>query len=99
MKALAWGLPVVATRVSALPLVLARGGGLLLDDVSPSSIAAAVRPCLSEKEIYRAMSASALETAKDYSLEDWRDRMGERPSSAWGPLRAPAEPLRREARS
>jgi glycosyltransferase involved in cell wall biosynthesis len=99
VEALACGLPVVTTRVSVLPVLLSRGAGVLLDELTPASVATGVRSCLSQPETYRAMSASALETAKDYSLENWRDRIGERLSAAWGPLRAPVEPLRREARS
>jgi len=99
VEALACGLPVVTTRVSVLPVLLSRGAGVLLDELTPASVAAGVRHCLSQPETYRAMSASALETAKDYSLENWRDRIGERLSAAWGPLRAPTEPLRMEASS
>lgn len=99
VEALACGLPVVTTRVSVLPVLLSRGAGLLLNELTPASVAEGVRRCLSQPDTYRAMSASALETAKDYSLEKWRDRIGDRLSAAWGPLRAPAEPLRRKARS
>ena len=57
LEALACGLPVIATRVSVLPDLLAPGCGLLLDDASPAALARAVQACLASPDRYRAMSA------------------------------------------
>jgi glycosyltransferase involved in cell wall biosynthesis len=87
LEALACALPVVTTRVSVLPELLASGCGVLLDDTTPEAIAQGIREALSP-ERYAAMSRRATETARQYSLEDWRDRIAERLREAWGPLRA-----------
>jgi len=85
LEALACGLPVVTTCVSVLPQLLASGCGKLLEDTAPESVTAAIRACL-QPEIYAAMSLQALDTARRYSLEDWRDAIAAHLSAAWGPL-------------
>lgn len=88
LEALACGLPVVTTRVSVLPQLIGNGCGLLIEEATPIAVAKAVRECLSDAERYRAMSAQAVETAKQYSLERWRDAIGDLLRTAWGPLRS-----------
>ena len=88
LEALACGLPVLTTRVSVLPVLLGRGAGVLLDDATPALIAEGVRRCLADEAAYRAMSARALETAREYSLERWQEAIGAHLAAAWGPLRA-----------
>jgi glycosyltransferase involved in cell wall biosynthesis len=83
LEALACGLPVVTTRVSVLPVLMARGGGVLLDVVSPSAVARGVIDALSDEEAYRDMSRRATETARRYSLESWRDTIAELLNAAW----------------
>lgn len=90
LEALACGLPVVTTRVSVLPKLIDTGSGLLLKDVTPEGLAQAVVDCLSDAERYRNMSARALETASQYSLERWRDTIGDLLRAACGPLRSDA---------
>jgi glycosyltransferase involved in cell wall biosynthesis len=90
LEALACGLPVVTTRVSVLPRLIGSGCGLLVERVTPEALAQAVSDCLSDAERYRAMSARALETARQYSLERWRDTIGEFLRAACGPLRSDA---------
>ena len=80
------GLPVVATRVSVLPRLLGEGAGVLVEECNPEAVAAGVRICLSDRERYRAMSRCAVATARRYSLERWRDTVGDRLRRAWGPL-------------
>lgn len=75
LEALACGLPVISTRVSVLPRLIA-SAGVIIDDVSPRSIAEAIRDCLSNEEKYRGMSRAALDVARGYSLEAWRDEIG-----------------------
>lgn len=87
LEALACGLPVVATRVSVLPRLLGNGAGVLVDESSPEAVADGVRSALADPERYRAMSRSAVETARSYSLESWRDSIGERLAGAWGSLK------------
>ena len=90
LEALACGLPVLTTRVSVLPVLLERGAGLLLDGATPALVADGVRRCFADEAAYRAMSARALETAREYSLERWQEVIGAHLAAAWGPLRAPS---------
>jgi len=90
LEALACGLPVVTTRVSVLPELIDTGSGLLLKEVTPAALAQAVVDCLSDAERYQSMSARALETASQYSLERWRDTIGDFLQAACGPLRSDA---------
>jgi hypothetical protein len=86
LEALACGLPVVATPVSAIPSLLANGCGRLLTTVTPSALAQAVLDCLADDLTYSRMSALALETAQHYTLERWGEIIQQRLESLWGPL-------------
>lgn len=88
LEALACGLPVVTTRVSVLPELIA-GCGILVEKDSAIAIARAVNACLSDTRRYQAMSLKAGETAWNYSLECWRDTIGQMLRGAWGPLKKP----------
>ena len=90
LEALACGLPVVTTCVSVLPKLIGNGSGLLVEKVTPEALAQAVFDCLSDAERYRSMSTRALETASQYSLERWRDTIGDLLRAACGPLRSDA---------
>jgi glycosyltransferase involved in cell wall biosynthesis len=86
LEALACGLPVITTRVSVLPQLIGRGCGVLLEENSPEAMARAVKDVLSNRDVYIRMSARCVETARQYSLERWRDCIGERLRLAWGGL-------------
>ena len=88
LEALACGVPVVTTRVSVLGELVGRGGGLLLDEATSDAVAEGVSRCLADSTRYSMMSSAGLSTARSYSLERWRDVIGERLSAGWGPLRA-----------
>ena len=90
LEALACGLPVITTRVSVLPQLISSGCGLLLEETSPVAIGRAVRGVLSDVKRYEEMSAQATETARQYSLECWRDTIGGLLRAAWGPLQSRA---------
>ncbi len=83
LEALACGLPVITTRVSVLPNLIGTGCGMLIDEITPVEIAEAVRQCLSDSERYNAMSAQAVKTANQYSLERWRDTIGAFLHTSW----------------
>jgi glycosyltransferase involved in cell wall biosynthesis len=86
LEALACGLPVVTTKVSVLPDLIA-GCGVLIEKNSVSAIANAVTACLSDASRYNAMSIKASEIAGQYSLEHWGETIGQMLRGAWGPLK------------
>jgi glycosyltransferase involved in cell wall biosynthesis len=83
LEAMACGLPIITTRVSVLPELMKRGGGVLIDDATPDSITRAVEMLVRDRERYGIMSANALKTARQYSLEKWRDTIGDLLKSTW----------------
>ena len=84
LEALACGLPVVTTPVSVLSQLIGSGCGLIIEEATPMAVADAVRECLSDPERYRVMSAKAHDTARQYSLERWRDTIGDQLQEAYG---------------
>lgn len=86
LEALASGLPVITTRVSVLPELIGAGGGVLLDDATPETLAEVTVNALSDSKSYKRMSERAIETARRFSLERWRDDVGAHLLSAWGSL-------------
>ncbi len=89
LEALACGLPVVTTRVSVLPELIAQGCGVLAEP-TPAAVAEAVARCLSDPHRYREMSRCAMTVARRFSLERWRDTIGGLLRTHWGELRAHA---------
>jgi glycosyltransferase involved in cell wall biosynthesis len=83
LEALACGLPVVTTRVSVLPELIEQGCGLLLDGTSPADIRLAIREIMSDQQLYQSMSARAIQTARQYSLEEWRDTIADHLKTTW----------------
>lgn len=83
LEALANGLPVITTRVSVLPQLIGAGSGIVLEEASPTAMAAAVREIYSDRAKYRLMSTKAIETAREYTLENWRDQIGMALRKAW----------------
>ncbi len=86
LEAMACGLPVIATSVSVLPMLLSTGGGILIEP-SAAAVARAVCEISSSEEKFKAMSAKARDMARAYTLERWRDTIGGHLSAAWGLLR------------
>ncbi|MCI0393998.1 MAG: glycosyltransferase family 4 protein [Chloroflexi bacterium] len=90
LEAMACGLPVVATAVSALPHLVGTKNGILLETPTAGAVARAIRELLAGESSLAQMSAGAQSTARHYTLERWRDTIGERLAESWGPLRQPA---------
>lgn len=84
LEALASGLPVITTAISVLPQLISQGGGILLKDRTPKELALTILACLKDEVRYCAMSKKAIDTAKQYSLEHWRDQIGAHLQAAWG---------------
>lgn len=85
-EALACGLPVVATPVSVLAQLIGSHNGALIQDIQAPTIAQAVLSITTDESRFTTLVENAYGTAQEYSLEAWRDRIGEMLSEAWGPL-------------
>ncbi len=84
LEAMACGLPIVANPVSVIPKLLEGGAGLLLNGQDALSITDALSDLLSDSEKMAAMGRLARERAQRYTLERWRDEIGQRLTEAWG---------------
>ncbi|REJ78548.1 MAG: glycosyltransferase [Acidobacteria bacterium] len=83
IEALAAGLPVVTTRVSVLPKLIENGGGILLDEPTPDSLANAVAEIWSDPCVFTRLSSEAVRTTKEYSLEEWGSFIGRSLRASW----------------
>ncbi len=84
LEAMACGLPVVATAVSVIPHLVGEGCGALLEATDPESVARAVLSLTADDRRLAEMSTRARETSRAYTLERWRDEIGERLRESWG---------------
>lgn len=84
LEAMACGLPVVASRVSVLPHLLADGCGELLAGTAADDVAETVIRLAGNPAHMAAMGRAARERARAYTLERWRDLIGARLEKAWG---------------
>jgi glycosyltransferase involved in cell wall biosynthesis len=86
-EALACGLPVVTTPVSVLPTLIGEKNGVLIEAPQAEQIAQAVLSIITDEDAFAAMVRHTQDTARAYTLEAWRDAIGERLHAAWGRLR------------
>lgn len=76
LEAMAAGLPVVTTRVAGIPgLVTSDVNGLLVDDPSGDTLAAAIARIVREPALRRTLIANAYATARRHTLEAQAQRM------------------------
>jgi glycosyltransferase involved in cell wall biosynthesis len=83
LEALSCGLPIVTSRVSVLPQLITPDRGVALEAPTASDMAEAVSEICCDPSRYREMSLRAIEIAKEYSLEKWRDEIGAALRKAW----------------
>lgn len=83
LEALACGVPVVAPRVSVLPHLLRDGGGVLVDDVESTTLAAAVRDLVDDPQAWSRHSETGRQLAHDYTLESWSEAIRRRLDEVW----------------
>ena len=83
LEALACGLPVAATAVSVIPRLI-RGCGVALEATDAPTVARAVLGLLADEGELAGMSEAGRAQSRDYTLERWRDLIGERLQESWG---------------
>ncbi len=83
LEALAGGLPVITTAVSVLPQLIGEKNGKVLEAANAQTLAEAVFEICADENVYRLMSENAIQTAKQYSIERWREFIGENLRAAW----------------
>jgi glycosyltransferase involved in cell wall biosynthesis len=93
LEALASGVPVVTNPVSVLPHLIGNQNGILLNRNDPEAIAEAILQLIGDEKRLSQMSASARQTAREYTLERWQKIIGERLRANWGPLRQDQIPV------
>lgn len=85
LEALACGLPVITTPVSVLPMLIEGNQcGMVLRELTPWAMADAVCKIVQDRQAYCEMSLRSVETAKAYSLENWRGTIGSMLKTQWG---------------
>lgn len=72
-EAMACGLPVVATPVSALRTIVPGAGALIPND-DPDALAEAVGILLDDPDLYARASVTARVRAAEFTIEGWQDR-------------------------
>ena len=76
LEAMAAGLPVVATSVGDAEILLATGGGLLVEAQNPNALARALETLISDPEKMRTMGSSAREyVERNYASDPWLDKL------------------------
>ncbi len=83
LEAMACGLPVVATAVSVIPHLVADTCGILLRDIDSESVARAILAILEDRARFAEMSRAGRRRSRAFSLEQWRDEIGERLRAGW----------------
>ena len=86
IEAMACGLPTIATGVSVIPSLIENKCGIVLDKTDPSSVSKAVIDMTSNLDQMKDMGKRARTISKDYTLDHWRNVIGQRLKKAWGPL-------------
>lgn len=77
IEALACGVPAVATAVSVIPALLSEAG-VVLPATTPEAVAEAVLELLERPQELAVMASRARQRGRGYTLEAWRDLIGDR---------------------
>ena len=75
LEALAMGRPVITTKVSVLPHLLAGGGGLILPETTSEEIVTAVASLYEQPETLARVGAEAMVVSDAFSSEAWAEIM------------------------
>jgi len=83
LEAIACGLPVVASNISSIEILLKTGAGIVLENTDPNTIADAILSIYLDQSKFLEMSCEGRNRAKDYSVETWSDRIKEELENNW----------------
>lgn len=76
LEAMAFGVPIVATRVGGIPHLIQDGeNGLLINPFSSRAISEAVKRLIGDSRLRRRLVSNGLSTVKKHTLEAERDRI------------------------
>lgn len=83
LEAMSAGLPVITTRVSVLPVLIGTDCGAVLDVASADQLAGAVCALCTNSASYAEMSRKSILRAREFSIERWRDTIGDTLRESW----------------
>lgn len=83
LEAMSAGLPIVTTRVSVLPVLIGTDCGAVLDEASAEQLAGAVCALCTNAASYAEMSRKSISRAREFSIERWRDTIGDTLRASW----------------
>jgi glycosyltransferase involved in cell wall biosynthesis len=83
LESMASGLPVITNPVSVLPELMKDEAGIILKNDDAKSISKALSEIINNPELYRNIQLNAQKRARQYSLEAWRDTIGDHLRTSW----------------
>ena len=87
LEALTVGLPCVTSNVSVLPLLIGKKCGIIVDQPFSNNIADAINKLIRNNELYNLMSIKAINSAQNYTIEEWKKNLKLRLTESWGNLK------------
>ena len=83
LEALACGLPVVASNVSVLPMILRGDTGVVLPDNSAKAIGDAIGDLIQQSDRMGQLACNARQRSQQYTLEKWQETIQKKLDQEW----------------